>query len=65
MASDPIKKKRKPHEQFKNYRYLTAILTRVCKEEYYKSLFQENKRYLKVWEGIGVSITNKKSIQNI
>ena len=42
-ASDPIKK-RKLHEWFKNYRNLTTILTRVCKEDYYKSFFQDNKK---------------------
>ena len=65
-ASDPIKK-RKLHEQFKNYRNLTTILTRVCKD-YYKSFFQDNKKDSeKIWEGIRsiVSVTNKKSIQNI
>ena len=41
-ASDPIKK-RKLHEWFKNYRNLTTILTRVCKENYYQSFFQDNK----------------------
>ena len=66
-ASDPIKK-RKLHERFKNYRNLTTILTRVCKEDYYKSFFQDNKKdSKKIWEGIRsiVSVTNKKSIQNI
>ena len=66
-ANDVIKK-RKLHEQFKNYRNLTTILTRVCKEEYYKSFFQDNKKdSKKVWEGIRsiVSVTNKKSRQNI
>ena len=66
-ASDPIKK-RKLHEWFKNYRNLTTILTRVCKEDYYKSFFQDNKKdFKKIWEGIRsiVSVTNKKSIQNI
>ena len=42
-ASDPIKK-RKIHEWFKNYRNLTTILTRVCKEDYYKSFFKDNKK---------------------
>ena len=66
-ANDVIKK-RKLHERFKNYRNLTTTLTRVCKEEYYKSFFQNNKKdSKKVWEGVRsiVSITNKKSIQNI
>ena len=45
-ASDPIEK-RKLHEWFKNYRSLTTILTRVCKEEYYNK-----KDSKKVWEGI-------------
>ena len=48
--SDPIKK-RKLDEQFKNYRNLTTILTGVCKEEYYKSFFQDNKKdFKKVWK---------------
>ena len=66
-ASDPIKKK-KLHEWFKNYRSLTIILTRVCKEEYYKSFFQDNKKdSKKVREGVRLiaSVTNKKLIQNI
>ena len=66
-ASDPIKN-RKLHERFKNYRNLTIILTRVCKEDYYKSFFKDNKKdSKKIWEGIRstVSVTNKKSIQNI
>ena len=61
-ASDPIKK-RKLHERFKNYRNLTTILTRVCKEDYYKSFFQDNKKdSKKIWEGTRsiVSVTNNK-----
>ena len=60
-------KKRKLHQPFKNNRNLTTILTRVFKEEYYKSFFQDNKKdSKKVWEGIRsiVSVTNKKSMQN-
>ena len=49
-ASDPIKK-RKLHERFKNYRNLTTILTRVCKEDYYKSFFQDNKKDSKKYMG--------------
>ena len=41
-ANDVIKKKL--HEWFKNYRNLTNTLTRVCKEECYKSFFQDNKK---------------------
>ena len=66
-ASNLIKKT-KLHKQFKNYRNLTTTLTKVCKEEHYKSFFHDNKKdSKKVWEGIRsiVSITNKKSIQNI
>ena len=37
-------KKRTLHERFKNYRNLTIIYTRVCKEDYYKSFFQDNKK---------------------
>ena len=51
-----------------NYRNLTTILGRVCKEEYYKSFFQDNKKgSKKVCEGIRsiVSVTNKKSKENI
>ena len=52
MASDPIKK-RKLHERFWNYRNITNILTRVCKEDYYKSFFQDKKiDSKKIWEGI-------------
>ena len=52
MASDPIKK-RKLHERFWNYRNITTILTRVCKEDYYKSFFQDKKiDSKKIWEGI-------------
>ena len=61
-------KKRKLHVWFKNYRNITTILTRVCKEKYYKSFFQENKTdSMKVWEGVRstVSTKNKNSIQNI
>ena len=63
-ASDPIKK-RKLHEWFKNYRNLTTILNRVCKQNYYKSFSQDNKKdSQKIWEGARsiVSVTNKKSI---
>ena len=66
-ASDPIKK-RKRHERFKNYRNLTTILTRLCKEDYYKSFFQDKKKdSKKIWESIRSigSVTNKKSIQNV
>ena len=61
-------KKRKLHERFKNYRNLTTILTRVCKEEYRKSFFQDKKKdSKKVWKGMRsiVSVKNKKSMQNI
>ena len=54
--------------RFQNYRNLTTILTRVCKEDYYKSFFQDNKKdSKKIWQGIRsiVSVTNKKSKQNI
>ena len=40
-------KKRKLHGQFKNYRNLTTTLTTVCKEEHYKSSFQDNKKDFK------------------
>ena len=66
-ASDLIKK-RKLYERFKNYWNLTTILTRACKEDYYKSFFQDNKKdSKKIWEGVRsiVSVTNKKSVQNI
>ena len=69
-ASDPIKK-RKLHKRFKYYRNLTTILTRVCKEEYYKLFFQDNKNdFKKIWEGIRITksvvrITNKTLIKNI
>ena len=44
-------KKRKLDERFKNYRNLTTTLTRVCKEDYYKPFFQDNKKdSKKVWE---------------
>ena len=50
-ASDLIKKG-KLHERFKNYRNLTTITTRVCKEDFCKSFFQYNrndsKKYVKV-----------------
>ena len=42
-ASDPIRK-RNLHERFKSYRNLTTILTRVCKEDYYKSFFLDDKK---------------------
>ena len=65
-ASDPIKKKL--HGRLKNYRNLTTVLTKVCKEDYYKSFFQDNKKdSKKIWECIRsiVSVTNKKLVQNI
>ena len=64
-ASDPIKKK-KLHEWFKNYRSLTIILTRVCKEEYYKSFFQDNEKIKKSMGRYTINcVINKKTIQNI
>ena len=65
-ASDPIRK-RKIHEWLKNYRNVTTILTRVCKEDYYKSFFQDNKKdSKKIWEGVRsiVSVTNKNKCKN-
>ena len=56
------------HESFKNYRSLTVTLTRISKEKYYKSLFEDNKKDSnKVWEGIRsvINVKNEKSSNNI
>ena len=56
------------HESFKNYRNLTITLTRISKEKYYKSFFEDNKKdSKKVWEGIRsiINVKNEKSSNNI
>ena len=56
------------HEYFKNYRNLTVTLTRISKEKYYKSFFEDNKKdSKKVWEGIWsiINVKNEKSSNNI
>ena len=56
------------HESFKNYRNLTITLTRISKEKYYKSFFEDNKKdSKKVWEGIRSinNVKNEKSSNNI
>ena len=49
-ASDSMKIK-DLHEWFKNCRNLKTILTRVCKEGYYKSFFQVNRKDSKKYIG--------------
>ena len=61
QAKDP-EKKRSLHETFKKYRNITANLTRIIKEKYYKNYFQENKSNLcKTWQGIKQIILIKKT----
>ena len=49
------------HEKYKIYRNQTVTLTRVCKENYYQSFFENNKtNSKKIWSGIR-SILNMKN----
>ena len=62
-ATNPESRKQL-HESFKNYRNLTITLTRISKEKYYKSFFEDNKKdSKKVWEGIRsiINVKNEKS----
>ena len=66
-ATNPESRKQL-HESFKNYRNLTITLTRISKEKYYKSFFEDNKKdSKKVWEGIRSinNVKNEKSSNNI
>ena len=53
--------KEKLQENYKIYRNQIVTLTRVCKEKYYQSFFENNKTNMKkIWSGIR-SILNMKN----
>ena len=59
-AKEPNLKKQL-HEKYKIYRNQIVTLTRVCKENYYQSFFENNKtNSKKIWSGIR-SILNMKN----
>ena len=64
-STDPLKKN-ELHIKFKTYRNSIVKLTRQCKEDYFKSYFENNKKNSKeIWNGIRnlINIKNSKKTQ--
>ena len=66
-STDPLKKN-ELHIKFKTYRNSIVKLTRQCKEDYFKSYFENNKKNSKeIWNGIRnlINVKNSKKTQQI